>query len=163
MNTQTQRRNLLKPSIMKTQTHRLQTVRRPGASAGQPQPSPSRAAPVTSRFLSGLALVLFACLALWPGRTAAAAGAFSDTFEGYAEGSNLHGQGGWKGWADNPTAGALVSSNFAFSPPNSVNITGASDLVHTFSSVTNGLWVFSTRQYIPAASTGTNYVILLNK
>jgi Concanavalin A-like lectin/glucanases superfamily len=92
----------------------------------------------------------------------ARAAAFFDDFESYAVGSNLHGQGGWAGWAGNASAGALVSPNFAFSPTRSVNITGASDLVHNFSGATNGQWVFSVMQYIPSTSTGTNYVILLN-
>src|ERR1035441_8614649 len=92
----------------------------------------------------------------------ARAAAFFDDFEAYAVGSNLHGQGGWAGWAGNASAGALVSTNFAFSPTRSVNITGASDLVHTFSGATNGQWVFSVMQYIPSTSTGTNYAILLN-
>ena len=93
----------------------------------------------------------------------AASRAFFDDFESYAVGSNLHGQGGWTGWANNPNAGALVSSNFAFSPTRSVNIAGASDLVHTFSGATNGPWVFSVMQYIPSTSTGTTAVILMNK
>src|ERR1035441_6585189 len=92
----------------------------------------------------------------------ARAAAFFDDFESYAVGSNLHGQGGWTGWANNPNAGALVSTNFAFSPTRSVNITGASDLVHTFSGATNGQWVFSVMQYIPSTSTGTTYVVLMN-
>src|ERR1039458_9450200 len=92
----------------------------------------------------------------------AASRAFFDDFESYAVGSNLHGQGGWTGWANNTNAGALVSSNFAFSPTRSVNITGASDLVHTFSGATNGQWVFSVMQYIPSTSTGTTYVVLMN-
>src|ERR1022692_3355101 len=92
----------------------------------------------------------------------ARAAAFFDDFESYAVGSNLHGQGGWAGWAGNASAGALVSTNFAFSPTRSVNITGASDLVHTFSGATNGPWVFSVMQYIPSTSTGTTYVVLMN-
>jgi Immunoglobulin domain/Bacterial Ig domain/Immunoglobulin I-set domain len=85
-----------------------------------------------------------------------------DDFEAYLVGSNLHGQAGWAGWTNNPNAGALVSTNFAFSPNRSVDITGASDLVHTFPDATNGQWVFSVMQYILSTSTGTNYVILLN-
>src|ERR1039457_1257666 len=88
--------------------------------------------------------------------------AFFDDFESYAVGSNLHGQGGWAGWAGNASAGALVSTNFAFSPTRSVNITGASDLVHTFSGATNDQWVFSVMQYVPSTSTGTTYVVLMN-
>src|SRR6185503_10356378 len=111
------------------------------------------------RFLPAIAIVLLACLAVLPWRAAAAV---FDDFESYAAGSNLHGQGGWAGWAGDTNAGALVSSNFSFSPTRSVNITGASDLVRTFSGATNGQWVFSVMQYIPSTSTGTNYVSLLN-
>src|ERR1017187_5067145 len=117
--------------------------------------------PAAHRFLPAIAIVLFACLALLPGQ--AAAGPVFDDFESYAVGSNLHGQGGWTGWSNNPGAGALVATNFAFSPTRSVDITGASDLVHTFFGATNGQWVFSTRQYIPSTSSGTTYVILLNR
>src|ERR1035438_8924730 len=110
--------------------------------------------------IQGISLVLLVCLAGLSGQ--AATRAFFDDFESYAMGSNLHGQGGWAGWAGNARAGALVSTNFAFSPTRSVNITGASDLVHTFSGATNGQWVFSVMQYIPSSSTGDAYVILMN-
>jgi len=110
--------------------------------------------------IPGIALILLACLAFLPGR--AAAQVFDD-FETYALGSNLHGQGSWAGWADNPSAGALVSSAFSFSPTQSVNITGASDLVRTFSGATSGQWVFRVMQYIPSTSTGTTAIVLLNK
>jgi hypothetical protein len=108
--------------------------------------------------IPGIALVLLVCLAGLPGRAAAV----FDDFESYAPGSNLAGQGGWVGWMNNPNAGALVSTNFAFSGSQSVNITGNSDLVQTFFGATNGLWVFSVRQYIPSTSTGTTYVVLMN-
>lgn len=86
-----------------------------------------------------------------------------DNFESYSVGSDLHGQGDWTGWRGDTNAGALVSTNQAFSPTRSVNITGDSDLVHTFSGATNGQWVFNTMQYIPSGSTGTTYVVLLNR
>ena len=105
-----------------------------------------------------LALALLVCLAGWPARAAV-----FDDFESYAVGSNLHGQGGWAGWAGNPGAGALVATSFAFSPTRAVNSTGTTDLVRPFSGVTNGQWVFKVMQYIPATSSGTNYVILLNR
>jgi hypothetical protein len=109
--------------------------------------------------MPGMAIVLFACLAVLARPVAAQV---FDDFESYAVSSNLHGQGGWAGWMGNASAGALVSTNFSFSPIRSVNITGASDLVHTFSGATNGQWVFSVMQYIPSSSTGDSYVILMN-
>jgi len=103
-------------------------------------------------------------LALLVGLVGLPAGAATfDDFESYTAGSNLHGQGDWSGWAGDPSAGAVVSSAFSFSPTRSVNITGASDLVHTFSGATNGQWVFKAMQYVPSTSSGTNYVILLNR
>ena len=92
-----------------------------------------------------------------------AAAATFDDFESYPVGSNLHNQRGWTGWLNNPGVGALVVTNFAFSPIRSVNITGPSDFVRTFSNATNGQWVFSVMQYIPSTSTGTNYIILMNQ
>src|ERR1019366_3146977 len=109
--------------------------------------------------MPGMAIVLFACLAVLARPVAAQV---FDDFESYAVGSNLHGQGGWAGWMGNASAGALVSTNFSFSPIRSVNINGASDLVHTFSGATNGQWVFRVMQYIPSSSTGVSYVILMN-
>src|SRR5688572_28177022 len=111
------------------------------------------------RFLPAIAMVLLTGLAVLPRR---AAGAVFDDFESYAVGSNLHGQGGWAGWAGDANAGALVSSNVSFSPIRSVSTTGSNDLVRTFTDATNGQWVFSVIQYIPSASAGTSYVTLLN-
>jgi hypothetical protein len=111
------------------------------------------------RFLPAIPILLLACLAVLPERAGAAV---FDDFESYAVGSNLHRQGGWAGWLGDTNAGALISSNFSFSPTRSVNITGASDLVRTFSGATNGQWVFSVMQYIPSTSSGTNYVVLMN-
>ena len=113
---------------------------------------------------SGTILKTIGVLTLCGMALAARAAAVFDDFESYAVGSNLHGQGGWAGWAGDAKAGALVSTNFSFSPTRSVNITGASDIVGPpwgSPGYTNQL-VFSVMQYIPSTSTGTNFVILLN-
>src|ERR1022692_5150649 len=78
--------------------------------------------------IAGLALTVVVCVA---GLPAGAATPFFDDFESYAAGSNLHGQGGWSGWAENPGAGAAVSTSFSFSPTRAAKVTGATDLVHT--------------------------------
>jgi len=96
-----------------------------------------------------------------PAEAPAAGENWSDNFDGYAAGSQMHGQGGWKGWANDPNAGALVSTAQAHSPLNSVEILGASDLVHEYSGHT-GSWVFTAWQYIPSAFTGQTFFILLN-
>jgi hypothetical protein len=85
-----------------------------------------------------------------------------DSFDNYENESNLHGQGGWKGWDNDPDAAAFVSSDYALSPSQSVNVAGSSDLIRTFSGISSGLWSFRIMQYIPSTSTGNSYLILLN-
>ncbi|MGH9381507.1 MAG: choice-of-anchor J domain-containing protein, partial [Thermoanaerobaculia bacterium] len=87
---------------------------------------------------------------------------WSDDFDGYATGSQIHGQGGWKGWLNDPAAGALVSDAQAQSAPNSVEIVGASDLVHEYVDSTSSQWTYTAWQFIPADFTGISYFILLN-
>jgi hypothetical protein len=86
-----------------------------------------------------------------------------DDFESYAPGSNLHVQGGWKGWDNDSSLGATVSTSFARSGNNSASVHGQTDVVRTFSGVSGGDWVLSLWQYIPSTSTGTGYLILLNE
>ncbi|MCB0006492.1 MAG: S8 family serine peptidase [Anaerolineales bacterium] len=96
------------------------------------------------------------------GPITAVEGGWSDNFDSYATGSQLHGQGGWKGWANDPSAGALTSSAQAVSTPNSVEIVGASDLVQEYT-IDDGTWTFSGMQYIPASLSGVTYFIMLNQ
>ena len=49
----------------------------------------------------------------------ASASIFMEDFESYAPGSQMHGQGGWKGWDNTPGAGAPLSSAYAHSGSNS--------------------------------------------
>ena len=84
----------------------------------------------------------------------ASASIFFEDFESYTAGSAIHGQGGWKGWFNDPTYGALTSSVQARSAPNSVDIIGNADLVHEFSGSTSGQWIFTAWQYIPSSFTG---------
>jgi hypothetical protein len=91
------------------------------------------------------------------------AASFNEDFESYAAGSNLHGQGGWKGWDNDPGAGAVVSTAFSFNGTQSANVTGPSDLVHEFTGINSGQYILSIRQYIPSTSSGNSYFILLNK
>jgi len=88
---------------------------------------------------------------------------FNENFDSYTAGNNIHGQGIWQGWDNTPSAGALVSSAISDSSPNSVNVTGASDLVGQFPGISGGLWSFSVNQYVPSASSGNSYFILMNK
>ncbi|MFZ0546879.1 MAG: hypothetical protein WAM60_15640 [Candidatus Promineifilaceae bacterium] len=91
-----------------------------------------------------------------------AGGPWSDNFDSYSTGMDLHGVGGWKGWGDVPSASASTTSDQARSTPNSVEIMGASDLVHEYSTA-SGKWVYTAWQYIPGNMTGTTYFIMLNR
>lgn len=87
---------------------------------------------------------------------------WSDDLDSYAIGS-VNGQGGWQGWDNSPAAAGLVSTNFARSGPNSLEVGGAADTVRTYAGVTSGAWSYSIWQYIPGAFTGTTYFILLDQ
>lgn len=87
---------------------------------------------------------------------------WSDNFDSYATGSQLHGQGGWKGWDNSPAAGALASGAQFASAPNSAEILGASDLVHTYSGANSGPFAYIAWSFVPVGMTGTSYFILLN-
>lgn len=115
----------------------------------------------TTKMRTAFLLPAMMALAITAAPTARAA-AYSETFDGYAAGSQLHGVNGWRGWDNTPGAGAQVSNAFAFSGLNSVAIAGGSDLVQTFSSVNSGIWSFSMMNYTPSTSTGESYIILLN-
>ena len=105
----------------------------------------------------------FACLALAAAlATGASAQQWSDNFDSYANGQQLHGMNGWKGWDNSAAAGALVSNAQSASAPNSVNINGGSDLVHQYAGNNSGQWVFSGDLYVPGNFTGQSYFILLN-
>ena len=104
----------------------------------------------------------FVCLALVAALATGASAQWSDNFDGYANATQLHGVGGWKGWDNVPGAGALVTNAQSSSAPHSVAITGASDLVHTYSGANSGLWAYTGQVFIPSNFTGTTYFILLN-
>ena len=91
----------------------------------------------------------------------ASASMFMDDFEAYAAGSALHGQGGWKGWDNDPTWTAYVSSAQANSGSQSAEIAGAADLVHEFG-LAGGLLELTAMQYVPTGSTGNSFFLLLN-
>jgi hypothetical protein len=88
-------------------------------------------------------------------------------------GVGMNGLGGWKGWDNsaNEANHAIVNTTFAFSPLNSVMVSGTAgtsgnytDLVHEFSGLTSGHYLFSAWQYIPTSSTvGTSYFILMDQ
>ena len=89
-------------------------------------------------------------------------GEWADNFDSYLTDSELHGQGGWKGWGDDITYGATVTDNKAQSSPNSVAIVGQSDIVHEYVDANTGFWNYTAWQFIPNNYEGANSFILLN-
>lgn len=92
-----------------------------------------------------------------------ALGDWSDNFDSYANGTNLHGVGGWKGWDNDPLYTAYVTNAEAKSTPHSVEIVNLSDLVQEYVGYEAGVWEFSAWQFIPLdywASADTYFIIL---
>lgn len=87
---------------------------------------------------------------------------WSDNFDSYAAGSQMHGQGGWEGWDGDPQYGAMATDYKSLSSPNSVEIAWGSDLVHEFNGVDSGTWVYSTQVYIPSDVSGESAFIMLS-
>ncbi len=87
---------------------------------------------------------------------------WEDDIDSYATDSQLHGQGGWKGWGNDPTFGAFAVDDQASSAPNSIEIVGNADLVREFTGITSGVWTFKTSQFIPSGFIGQTYFIMLN-
>jgi hypothetical protein len=100
--------------------------------------------------------------ALLPCFPSIATAQWSDNFDSYAPNSSLTtpAQGGWEEWSAG--SGALVSNARARSGTNSVDIVGPTDLVHQYTGITTGKWVYQAWQYIPSTMVGTTYFILLN-
>lgn len=92
---------------------------------------------------------------------AAASANWLDDFDAYAPGS-INGQGGWQGWDNSAAAAGVVSGDQALSPTQSQAIFGGADSVHQYSGYTSGQWTYTAWLYIPSASTGLTYFILLN-
>lgn len=85
---------------------------------------------------------------------------WSEDFDSYVAGSQIVGQGGWEEWG--PGTGAFVSDLYSRSPENSLEITGASDVVHQYTGYTSNKWFYKTWVYIPSDFSGESYFILLN-
>jgi hypothetical protein len=100
------------------------------------------------------------CVVALPGR--ADAQFFSDSFDTYATNSTIAGQGGWETWDQNPAADTTVVSTQAFNPPNSLNVSGAADIVHQYAGVTSGVWHARAMTYVPSTQEGEMFFILLN-
>jgi hypothetical protein len=89
--------------------------------------------------------------------------ALTDHFDTYTAGTPIAGQGGWETWDNAPGANANVVNNQSFTTPNSLRISGAADIVHTFTGVNSGIWYARVQTFVPSTSTGELFFILLNQ
>jgi len=96
--------------------------------------------------------VVVVLLAIVGVSSVASASLFVEDFDSYAAGSQMHGQGGWKGWDNDPTRTAPASSVQANSGSISAAIGGNADLVHEFD-FAGGNLELSAMQYIPGGGT----------
>ena len=88
---------------------------------------------------------------------------WSENFDSYALGSSMHGQGGWKGWDNDPQWTAYVTDNQSRSSPHSVDIQFPADIVYEFTGISSGIWTFIDWVYVPSDFSGENYFILLGQ
>lgn len=77
-----------------------------------------------------------------------------EKFDSYAPGSGLHGQGGWKGWGNDPNFDAFVTDAQARSAPHAMDVAGQTDLVQEFAGYDSGKWALTAWQYIPSEFVG---------
>lgn len=87
---------------------------------------------------------------------------FFDTFDTYANGSPIAGQGGWETWDNNPAADTIVTNAQSFTPPHSLLVAGPADIVHQFAGVNSGVWYAKAMTYVPSTQVGEMWFILLN-
>ena len=84
---------------------------------------------------------------------------FTDNFDTYTAGQQVACQNpaDWTTWSFDPcnaTEDPFVSTDFAFSSPNSVKIDADNDLVHEIGNFTNGKYSCAFQMYIPNGSLG---------
>jgi hypothetical protein len=104
-------------------------------------------------------LAALSALAVLP---ALAQAQWSDNFDGYANGTSLHGVGGWAGWDGNPAATGFVTNVQSRSAPHSMESRPTTDLVQEFNGVGANTWVISGWSYCPTGGVGQQFFILLN-
>jgi len=87
---------------------------------------------------------------------------WEENFDSYDLGSSMHGQGGWKGWDNDPIWTAYVSDDKSLSNPHSVDIVADADLIHEYAGATSGQWTYTAHVYVPSDLTGLSYFIMLS-
>ena len=109
----------------------------------------------TPRFLAALFLT-----AVVPA-VVAAQDNWEDNLDRYPTGSLIAGQGGWEAWDNNPAFNTIVTDAQSVTPPNSLLMAGAADVLQQFTNV-EGPWDLYVQVYIPSTQTGEVWVRLAN-
>lgn len=89
---------------------------------------------------------------------------FSDNFDSYPDGAYLAQTAtgtAWTTWSDLPGSleDGIISSAQASSTPNSVYITGQSDVIYPFSNQTSGAYIIEFDYYVPSTGGGSYFNI----
>jgi hypothetical protein len=74
---------------------------------------------------------------------------WSDNFDTYEDGSEIHGQGGWKGWDNDPEFTGYVNSFKNRSFPNALEISYGADIVRVYFGNYSGEFIYSAWMYFP--------------
>ena len=86
-----------------------------------------------------------------------------ENWDGYANGTTMNNINGWTGWHDDPSASAQVTDVQSLSAPQSIQISGTNDQVHTYAGATTGKWVYTAWQFVPTDAVGVPYFLLMNE
>ena len=88
----------------------------------------------------------------------------SDSFESYAVGSTIAGQGSWDTWDQAAGVDSVVVDTFNSTTGgvNSLELQDNDDIVRLFNGLNQGQFEFTSNVYVPSGQAGTYYFILLN-
>ncbi len=92
----------------------------------------------------------------------ATAQSFFDDIESYASGSNLDGQGGWRGWDGISQGLTSVSTAFAFDGNQSIALAPGGGSLQEFD-LHSGQWIITTQVYIEGNNLGSHWVVFLDE
>ena len=86
---------------------------------------------------------------------------FSDNFDSYTAGQKLCSQNNtnWTTWSNAPgtSEDAVISTEQANSPSNSLKITGTNDIIYRFSNQTSGVFDIEFNYYVPSSGSGAYF------
>jgi hypothetical protein len=86
---------------------------------------------------------------------------FSDNFDSYTAGQKLCSQNStnWTTWSNAPGTAedAVISTEQASSPSNSLKITGTNDIIYRFSNQTSGVFDIDFNYYVPSTGSGAYF------